>query len=95
MMYNTRITAFLDFVQCLEFYLPYFSIYEYNAHPNIFITHFDVLITCIHQLAVELGSTDKGRRISLKARALLVVIIVILSLMKNFLDLNSLIFNKY
>jgi hypothetical protein len=40
------------------------------------------------QLAVELGSTED----SLKARVLLVVI---LSLMKNFLDLNCLMFNKY
>jgi hypothetical protein len=29
------------------------------------------------------------------ARALLVAIVVILSLMKNFLDLNILMFNKY
>jgi hypothetical protein len=40
-------------------------------------------------------STDRGRRNSLKACALLVVIAVILSLMKNFLDLNSLMLNKY
>jgi hypothetical protein len=49
----------------------------------------------VHQLAIELGSTDRGQRNSLKARALLVVIVVILSLVKNFLDLNSLVFNKY
>jgi hypothetical protein len=41
---------------------------------------------------VELGSTDRGRSNSLKVRVLLVVI---LSLMKNFLHLNSLMFNKY
>jgi hypothetical protein len=44
---------------------------------------------------VKLGLTDIGPRDSLKARALLVVILVILSLMKNFLDLNSLMLNKY
>jgi hypothetical protein len=60
------------------------------VHPNIFISLFDLQITCICHLAVELGSTDKGQRNSLKARALLVVIVVILSLMKNFLDFNSL-----
>jgi hypothetical protein len=45
---------------------------------------------------VELGSTDRGQRNYLKARALLVVVVVVvvLSLM-NFLDLNSLMFNKY
>jgi hypothetical protein len=32
----------------------------YNTHPNIYITPFDVQITRIRQLAVELGSTDKG-----------------------------------
>jgi hypothetical protein len=53
----------------------------YYAHPNIFITPSDVNITCIHQLAVEL-----------KAHALLVVTVVILSLMKNFFNLNSLMF---
>jgi hypothetical protein len=47
----------------------------HNAHPNIFITLFDVLITCIRQLAAELGSTDTGQRNSLKARALLVIIL--------------------
>jgi hypothetical protein len=52
----------------------------YNAHPNI------------QQLAAELGSTDRGQRMSLKACMLLVVI---LGLMKNFLDLNSLVLNKY
>jgi hypothetical protein len=67
----------------------------YNAYPNIFITPFKVQITRIRQLAVELGSIDRGRRNSLKARVLLVVIAVILSLMKNFLDLNSLMFDKY
>jgi hypothetical protein len=40
-------------------------------------------------------TTDRGRRNSLKARALLVVIVLILSLMKNSLDFNSLMFNKY
>jgi hypothetical protein len=40
------------------------------------------------QLVVELGSTDRGRKNSLKARVLLVVIVVILSLM-NVFDLNS------
>jgi hypothetical protein len=69
-------------------YLPYFLID--NAHPNIFITPFDVL--CIRQLVVELVRTDRGWRNSLKAHALLVVI---LNLMKNFLDLSSLMFNKY
>jgi hypothetical protein len=49
----------------------------------------------MRQLAVELGSTDRGWRNSLKALVLLVLIVVILSLMKNFLDLNSLMFNKY
>jgi hypothetical protein len=70
--------------------VPHFSID--NAHPNIFIAPFDVWITRICQLAVELGSTDRGRRNSSETRALLVVI---LSLMNNFLDLNSLMFNKY
>jgi hypothetical protein len=65
----------------------------YNEHPYIFITPFDVQITRIHQLAVKLGSIDREWRNSLKACALLVVIVVILSLMKNFLDFNS--FNKY
>jgi hypothetical protein len=46
----------------------------------------------VRQLAVELGSTDRGRKNSLKARVLLVVM---LSLLKNFLDLSSLMFNKY
>jgi hypothetical protein len=46
----------------------------------------------IRQLAVELGSRDRGRRNSLKARELLAVI---LSMLKNFLDLNSLMLNKY
>jgi hypothetical protein len=32
---------------------------------------------------------------SFKSTALLVVIVVILRLMKNFLDVNSLMFNKY
>jgi hypothetical protein len=50
---------------------------------------------CIRQLAVELGSIDGGRRNSLKACALLVVTVVILGLMKNYLDLDSLMFNKY
>jgi hypothetical protein len=44
---------------------------------------------------VELGNTNRGWGNSLKARALLVVIIVILILMKNFFDFNSLMFNKY
>jgi hypothetical protein len=30
-----------------------------NAHPNSFITPFGVLLKCIRQLAVELGSTDR------------------------------------
>jgi hypothetical protein len=47
------------------------------------------------QLGVELGSIDRGRRNYLKARALLGVIVVIFNLMKNFLDLNNLMFNKY
>jgi hypothetical protein len=68
--------------------LPYFSIdnvhLTYNVHPNIFVTPFDVYTTRIQQLAVELGSTDRGRKNFLKARALLVVIVVILSLMKIF-----------
>jgi hypothetical protein len=80
------------------FVIPYFSIDNmhlmYNACPNVFIAPFDVQITRISQLAVELGSTDRGRRNSLKARAFVVVTVVILSLM-NFLDLNSLMFNKY
>jgi hypothetical protein len=59
--------------------VPYFSID--NAHPNIFITPIDVYITRIRQLAVELGSTNKGRRNSLKARALLVIIVAILNMM--------------
>jgi hypothetical protein len=65
----------------------YFSID--NAHQNIFIAAFDVQIMCIRQLTVELGSIDRGQRNSLKA------IVVILSMMKNCLDLNSLMFNKY
>jgi hypothetical protein len=73
--------------------LPYFSIH--NALPNIFIASYGIEITCICLLAVELGSTDRGRRNYFKARALLIVIVVILSLMKIFLDLDSLIFNKY
>jgi hypothetical protein len=52
-----------------------------NAHPDIVIAPFDVQITRIRQLAVELGSTNRGQTNSLKARSLLVVI---LSLMKNF-----------
>jgi hypothetical protein len=52
----------------------------YNTHPNIFITPFDVQVMRTHQLAVELGSTDGGRRNSLKA---LVLLVVILSLMNN------------
>jgi hypothetical protein len=68
----------------------YFSID--NAQPNIFNAPFDVQITRTRQLTVELGSTQSGRRNYLKARALLVVIF---SVMKNFLDLNSLMFNKY
>jgi hypothetical protein len=67
----------------------------YNAHPNVFITLFGAQITHILQLEVELGSKDRGQRNSLKARALLVVILGILSLMKNFLYFNSLMFNKY
>jgi hypothetical protein len=43
-----------------------------KVHPNIFITPFDVEITRIRQIAVEL-----------KAHALLVLIVVILRLMKN------------
>jgi hypothetical protein len=46
------------------FYTLYFSIDHvhlmYNAHPNIFITPFDVHIMCICQIAVELGGTDRG-----------------------------------
>jgi hypothetical protein len=80
-------------VSHISFHILYFSID--NAHSNIFVTPFDVQITSIRQLAVELGSTDRGRRNSLKARALIVVTVAILSLMKNFLDLNSLMFNKY
>jgi hypothetical protein len=38
----------------------------------------------IHKLAVELGSTDRGRGNFLKAGALLVVIVVILSLKRTF-----------
>jgi hypothetical protein len=55
-----------------------------NAHHNSFITSFDVQIARIRQLVVELGSTNRGQRNSSKARALLVVIIVILCLVKNF-----------
>jgi hypothetical protein len=50
----------------------------------MFVNYFDVAITCIYQLAVEVGSTDRGRRNSLIARALLIVIVVILNLMKFF-----------
>jgi hypothetical protein len=57
----------------------YHIFYINNVHLNIFITSFDVQITRICQLAVELGSTDRESRNYLKARALLVVI---LSLMK-------------
>jgi hypothetical protein len=64
-----------------NFVLPYFSID--NAHPKR-----------IRRLALELGSKERVRRNYLKARALLVVIVAILNLM-NFLDLNSLMFNKY
>jgi hypothetical protein len=53
--------------------IPHFSID--SAHPNILITPFDIQITRIRQLALELGSTDTGWRNSLKARALLVVIL--------------------
>jgi hypothetical protein len=49
----------------------------------------------IQQLAVELGSTDRGWGNSLAARALPAVIAVTLGLMKIFLDFNSLMFNKY
>jgi hypothetical protein len=70
--------------------IPYFS--TDNAHPNIFIAPFDSIDNAHTQLVVEVGSTDRGRRNSLKARALLVVI---LSLVQNFLDLNNLMFNKY
>jgi hypothetical protein len=66
--------------------LPYFSID--NAHPNIFITPLDV-----HQPAVEIGSIHNGQRNSLKACALQVVTVIILSPMRNSLDLNSLMFN--
>jgi hypothetical protein len=58
----------------------------------MFFTPFDVYITRIRQLEVELVRTDRGRGDSLKPGVLLAVI---LSLMKNFLDLNSLMFNKY
>jgi hypothetical protein len=71
-------------------HVPYFSID--NAHSNIFMTPFDVEITHTRQLAVESGSTDRGRKHSLKSRELLVVI---LSLMNIFFNLNSLMFNKY
>jgi hypothetical protein len=48
----------------------------------------------IHHLAVELGNTDRGQMNYLKAHVLLIVTVVIFSLMKNFLDLNSLMFNN-
>jgi hypothetical protein len=78
-----------------HYHLLYFSIDE--AHPNIFVRPFDVWLTRILQLAVQLGSTDRGWRNSLKAHALLVVIVVILSRMRIFffLNLNSLMFDKY
>jgi hypothetical protein len=75
------------------FCIPYFSID--NAHPTIFVAPFDIKITRIRLLAVGLGSTDRGWMNSLIARVLLVVIVVILSLMKKFLDLTSSMFNKY
>jgi hypothetical protein len=65
-----------------DFNIPNFFID--NAHLKMFITPFDVYITRIHQLAVELGSTDRGRRNSSKARVLPVVRVVILSLMNFF-----------
>jgi hypothetical protein len=74
-----------------QFQVQYFSID--NAHPNIFVAPFDVEITHICQLAVV--RKYRGWKYSLKAHALLVVIVVILSLMKNFLDFNGSIFNKY
>jgi hypothetical protein len=91
-IYNTYQSVFSIRI-LIQWKLPYFSIDNahlmHNVHPNIFITPFNVRT---RQLVVELGSTDRGWRNSLKACALLVVI---LSLMKNFLDLNSLVFNKY
>jgi hypothetical protein len=56
----------------------------YNARPNIFINPFEVQITHIGQLAIELGSTDRGQRKSLKACALLVVIVVIIESDEEF-----------
>jgi hypothetical protein len=65
--------------QALNLNIPYFSIDNAhpmcNAQPNIFVTRFDVQITHIRRLAVELGSTDRGQTNSLKARELLVVIV--------------------
>jgi hypothetical protein len=89
----------VSLIQSITENVPYFSIDDahqvYNAYPNIFITPFDVLITCIHQLVVELVNTQREWRNSLKAHTSLVVILVTLSLIKNFLDLNSLMLNKY
>jgi hypothetical protein len=82
----------LDMRLYLKNFFNHYNFSIDNAHPNIFITPFNVLITRIRQLEVELGSTDRRWRNSLKACVLLVVI---LSLMKNFLDFNSLMFNKY
>jgi hypothetical protein len=70
-------------------FVPYFLI------DNIFIAPFDIQIAHIHQVAVELGSTDRGWRNSLKAGVLLVATVVILILMKNYFDFNSLVFYKY
>jgi hypothetical protein len=64
-----------------------------NAHPNIFIAPTDI-DNAHAPTSGRVWSTVRERMNSLKAHASLVVIVVILSLVKNFLDLNSLIFNK-
>jgi ABC-type sugar transport system permease subunit len=65
------------------FNLNAFDILYFSTDNAHIITSFDVQIMRICQLAVELGSADRGRRNSLQACVLLVVIVVMLSLMKT------------